>query len=161
FCSSDADLVRPDYETGRHPRLVLLADLFEDLGSCGAGAKLVLMDACRNELKTRARSLKVSRHLGPDGVAPLVTCKPGKFAYEAKRLGHGVFVYDVLQGLKGAAAKNLRGEVTWNALADYVAEAVPDSVKTLAGDAEQTPHEIKNLAGRPVVLLSVGEGEAG
>jgi formylglycine-generating enzyme required for sulfatase activity len=160
FCSADADLVRPDYETGRHPRLVLLADMFDDLGSCGAGAKLVLMDACRNELKARARSLKVSRDLVPDGVAALLSCRPGQVAYEAEKLGHGVFFYHVLRGLKGEA-KNRKGEVTWNALADYVAEAVPAAVKDLTGDAEQTPHEIKNLAGRPVVLLSVGESQEG
>src|SRR5947209_3062908 len=65
FCPQDADLPGADYATGRHEHLVLLSDLLGDLGDCGAGTKLVLMDACRNERSSR--SLRLNKELVPDG----------------------------------------------------------------------------------------------
>ena len=54
FCPSDADLaVKVSYSTGDNKTLLNLEDLFGDLGRCGAGAKLVLIDACRSELKRK------------------------------------------------------------------------------------------------------------
>lgn len=158
FCPADADLVRPDFATGRHARLVLLAELFEELGGCGAGSKLVLMDACRNEMKVRSRSLKVSRELVPEGVDALFSCKTGEVAYESEKLGHGIFFHYVLQGLKGEAA-NRRGEVTWSRLAEYVTDKVSDDAPTLVGNgASQTPQRLMYAAGKsPVLLTGMGK----
>jgi hypothetical protein len=85
FCPSDAQLSGVDFRTGRHPRLVNVADLLRDLGDCGAGVKLVLMDACRNELRARSRSLSVSREMVPDGVCMLFSCKTGAYTHTSSR----------------------------------------------------------------------------
>jgi TPR repeat protein len=156
FCPQDADLPGADYETGRHPRLLLLSDLLGDLADCGAGTKLVLMDACRNELRTRARGLRLNKELVPEGVAALFSCKTGQVAYETNKLKHGVFFHFVIEALKGKARLD-RGKITWSALVDYVTEKVDDEVPDLVGGgARQTPHEIKNFAGRsPLVIEKV------
>ena len=83
-------------------KLVALADMFKDLGSrCQAGAKMVLMDACRkgNAPEARPRSLRLSKELVPEGVAALLSCKPGENSWEADKLRHGIFFYHVIQGL--------------------------------------------------------------
>src|SRR5262249_44299841 len=91
----------------------------------------------------------------PQGTAVLFSCKSGERAWETPKLGkgHGVFFYHVLEALRGKA-RNTRGQVTWDALSAYVKEQVPDVVPVLiGGGANQTPHEVKNIIGRPPVLL--------
>ena len=90
----------------------------------------------------------------PDGVAARFSCRTGQLAYETDRLGkgHGIFFHYVIEGLR-KEAKNRRGEVTWNGLVEYVTAKVNKKVPELVGsDAEQTPHQISNIAGLPVLL---------
>src|SRR5262249_29659294 len=139
------------YSTGRAPRLVLVEDLFQRVNNCGAGTKLVLMDACRNEVKadsaTRrfdAPALRLS-----SGVGVMFSCKSGEQAWETAKLGrgHGVFFHHVLEGLRGKA-KNDRGEVRWSRLTEYVTESVSEDVpKIIGGGAKQTPHGVQNFEG--------------
>jgi uncharacterized caspase-like protein len=103
FCPSDADLVGVSYSTGMSKWLLNMDDLFARLGRCGAGSKLVLVDACRNELELKkqfsTRSLDARTVSIPTGVGALFSCSAGQYAHEAKRLKHGVFFHFVLQGL--------------------------------------------------------------
>ena len=61
------------YSSGKCQRLINLNDLFTRLARCGAGAKLVLVDACRNELKAESarRSIDVDRLTIPRGVGAM------------------------------------------------------------------------------------------
>ncbi|MFO0929490.1 MAG: hypothetical protein U0736_21085 [Gemmataceae bacterium] len=156
FCPADAQLSGVDYRTGRSARLVLLPELLQQLGDCGAGSKLLLMDACRNQLRLKQRSLTIRRDMVPEGVAALFSCRNGEVSYEAEKLRHGVFFHFLLEGLRGKA-KNRRGEVTWARLAEYVTEKVTEDAATLLGEkVAQTPHLIANLAGRSPVLAGPG-----
>lgn len=159
FCPADAQLQGASYASGRHPRLINLKDALAQLGDCGAGARLVLVDACRNELKLRTRSLQVKREMVPEGVAALFSCKGGEFAHESSRLEHGLFFHFVLEGLRGKAS-NRRGEVTWGGLAEYVTERVAEDAEAVLGEkVKQTPQEIKNISGKSPLLLTVGRSE--
>jgi hypothetical protein len=135
--------------------LVSLSGLFKDLEDCGAGVKLLLVDACRNDPRL-GRNVDLD-HLPrlPRGTAALFSCMGGERAFETDKLGkgHGVFFYHVLQGLKGAA-RNKRGEVTWGRLAEYVTDKVSDEVPTLIGSgAKQTPELKVNITGKSPVLV--------
>jgi formylglycine-generating enzyme required for sulfatase activity len=157
FCPSDSDLVGVSYSTGMSKWLLNMDDLFARLGRCGAGAKLVLVDACRNELELKkefsTRSLDARGVSIPTGVGALFSCSAGQYAHEAKRLRHGVFFHFVLKGLEGEA-RNSRNEVTWSRLIEYVTEKVSDeSPKLLRIDIKQTPHPIGNLPGKSPVLI--------
>lgn len=55
---------------------------------------------------------------------------------ERSDLGHGVFTYYLLEGLKGAADGNRDGVITVDEAYDYVAEKVPE-------DTGQTQHPVK------------------
>jgi hypothetical protein len=151
FCPSDAQLNDPSTLLG-------LGQLFKDLDACGAGVKLLLVDACRND-PTAGRNVDVDTLPRlPRGTAALFSCKSGERAFEsAKRgTGHGVFFYHVIEGLKGKA-RNSKRDVTWGGLVEYVTEAVSEDVpKLIGGGAQQTPELKVNLTGRSPVLVRLG-----
>jgi TPR repeat protein len=161
FCPTDGQLNDTKYATGRSLTLINLDHLLTDLGECGGGAKLLLVDACRN--KVRARNVDVAKVGLPGGVAALFSCKSGEYALESGKLGkgHGVFFYYVLEGLRGKA-KNDDNEVTWGSLTEYVRRQVPRRVPLLAGgSATQTPQALENGLGSPPILIrGVSESEA-
>ena len=59
FCPTDGQINDTDYATGKSPTLINLDHLLTALGDCGAGSKLLLVDACRN--KVRARNVDVGQ----------------------------------------------------------------------------------------------------
>jgi formylglycine-generating enzyme required for sulfatase activity len=148
FCPSDAQIA--DATT-----MIALKAIFDQLDDSGAGVKLLLVDACRNDPKL-GRNVDVDNlPRPPRGTAALFSCASGQRAFETAKLGkgHGVFFHFVLKGLAGEA-KNKRGEVTWDGLTEYVKEKVSDEVPILIGDgAKQSPHKIENLVGKSPVLL--------
>src|SRR5262249_17894577 len=129
FCPSDADVTDVSYSTGHSDHLILISDLFEGMGKCGASSKFVLLDACRNELSVKAASRNVNVEVTkvPRGVGALFSCSRDQRAWEHDDLQHGVFFYHVLEGLRGKA-KNEDREVTWDALSAYVKKQVRLSV---------------------------------
>jgi hypothetical protein len=151
FCPSDA---RPSDPS----TLVGLKDLFAQLDDSGAGVKLLLVDACRND-PTLGRNLDSDAlPPAPRGVAALFSCSTGQRAFETDKLGpkgHGIFFHFVLEGLKGRA-RNEENEVTWDGLAAFVKRQVPATVtKVIGGGARQSPHLMANLSGEPPVLRRV------
>jgi uncharacterized caspase-like protein len=100
FCPADARL--EDRST-----LIALSQVYAALEKCGAGSKVLLVDACRNDplteqardagrpvvdLPSITRPLK-KRTLG--GVAALFSCSEGEKAFEHPDLQHGVFFHFV------------------------------------------------------------------
>src|SRR5262249_13801941 len=120
----------------------------------GVGAKLLLVDACRNEPEG-FRSTDVDALPRPSkGTAVLFSCKSGERSFEKAELKHGIFFHFVLQGLSGKA-RNEEGDVAWDRLTEYVKRQVSrQSPKLISGGARQTPHEIRNLEGDSPVLLA-------
>jgi hypothetical protein len=165
FCPSDADLNGVSYSTGRSSRLVNVEEIFGRLGRSGARVNLVLMDACRNEMKAVAstRNLDVESIRIPRGVGALFSCSTGQKAFETDKLKHGIFFHYVLKGL-GGEAKDRRGHVTLASLADYVAGEVESGVpKLVGGRASQVPHLVTSIPGTSPVLVRaapVSQGKA-
>jgi formylglycine-generating enzyme required for sulfatase activity len=146
FCPSDAQLNDPKTLLG-------LSELLRDLDRCGAGVKLLLIDACRNDPKAGGGMTAPS--LLPRDTAVLCSCKSGERAFETAKLGkgHGIFFFHVIDGLKGKA-RDRRGEVTWNSLAEHVIDKVSDEVpRLIGGGAKQTPEHKFSLTGRSPVLV--------
>jgi formylglycine-generating enzyme required for sulfatase activity len=154
FCPSDAQF-------NDNNKLLALGQLFRDLDDCGAGVKLLLVDACRNDPK-EGRNVEIDTLPRiPSGTAALFSCSSGERAFETDKLGggHGVFFFHVIQGLQGEA-RDKRGEVTWAGLSEYVTRAVADEVPALIGDgARQTPELKVNLRGKSPVLIGPDRAE--
>ncbi len=132
FCPTDADL------SDRKTLIDLEKEVYSALDKrCKARVKLLFVDACRNDPRTRqARSRREIdlRKLNqpqtvtlPRGMAAFFSCKAGQQAFEHKDLKHGVFFHFLIEGLSGKAA-NRTGQVTLGGLKEYVR----DEVKTYA-----------------------------
>ena len=137
FCPQDGNPSADKADT-----LVSLAGLFKLLDDSGAGVKLMLVDACRNDPKASRGIDAAGAPRAPAGVAALFSCSNGERAYESPKYKHGVFFHHVLEVLAGKhpRALNKAGEVTWDGLQTAVRELVSDDVPDLIGDgARQTP----------------------
>jgi hypothetical protein len=158
FCPKDAKPLPERTET-----LISLEGIYKQLDDSGAGVKLLLVDACRNEPGGRGRGVDAGS-LGnppPKGVYAFFSCSAGERAFEHKNLKHGVFFHYVLEGLKGEA-KDKNDEVSFEALALYVRNEVPRRVPELFQGAKQTPSlRVRDASGRsPVVLTQTESIEA-
>src|SRR4051794_20881591 len=132
FCPADAKLA--DRST-----LVPLDDVYKQLEGCKAGLKMLLVDACRNDPRTRnsrSRSEVELESLNrpqvippPGGVLAFFSCSEGEKAQEYEELGHGVFFHFVIQGLEGGADLDEDGQISAEELAQYAKRRVRDYVR--------------------------------
>ncbi len=97
-----------DAEKDNHQSQFSLSYLTDDILAKKGGRNLVLIDACRDEIKDAGRGSKgVQGRLVtlPEDTAILFSCRAGQQSWEHDELQHGVFSYCVLDGLRGGAAK--------------------------------------------------------
>jgi hypothetical protein len=161
FCPSDAKIIDSDDFDKLAATMLPFRELFKQLDDSGAGSRLLLIDACRNEAGS-SRNADANAMPNPSkGTAALFACKGGERAFESDKLGkgHGVFFFHVIKALKGEG-KDRRGNVTWDGLTRYVRGEVSDAVaEHVGGGAKQTPHLMANVEGDPV-LVRVTKGAA-
>ena len=109
-----------------------LNDLLQQLSSCAARQQLVWLDACHSggmTLRGTANSIadpssqlvEVLRHQAAEskGFYALLSCDRAQQSWEFPELGHGVFTYYLMRGLRGEAA-DARGVIEADALYQYV-----------------------------------------
>jgi len=172
LCPSEADLDHPEQT------LIPVEEVFRCLSESVAAMKLVIVDACRNDprlpgardaagrerlLDGFARSLQAP----PEGLLLLSSCSVGQKSMEDADLGHGVFMFHLIEGIKGRAA-NPAGSVTLAALYDYASVETKKHVAKHWGTL-QTPGlkgeiagafeiaKIDPAANRPGLLLPTAE----
>ncbi|NUP98323.1 MAG: SUMF1/EgtB/PvdO family nonheme iron enzyme [Armatimonadetes bacterium] len=113
---------------------------------------LFVVDACRDTASSKGgvfgSALRIASTSGGDQAdrvrATLSAARPGQRAFEWPKVGHGVFTWYLLEGLKGAAAED-NGTVTVDSLARYVQRQVSDWTKTyLKGRQSQLPWLLKD-----------------
>jgi formylglycine-generating enzyme required for sulfatase activity len=155
FCPLDAAPNDPQ-------TLVSLARVYDDLDESGAGTKLLLVDACRDDPADKgAKGIDGPIQAGaPAGTAALYSCKPGQRSFEHKKWRHGAFFFTVLEGLRPGsdgrlpADKDGDGTVDFFELTRYVLAHVPDRVAEVLPEAKQEPNAVLNLSGpAPLVRL--------
>lgn len=111
LCSIEAQMTAPE------KTMVSLEQIYRRLDSCRAARKLLLIDACRNDprpggektAKTSTATLtRFTRSLErpPQGILVLSSCKPGQVSVEDDKIGHGVFMHFIVEGLRGEADRN-------------------------------------------------------
>ncbi|MEL6930381.1 MAG: caspase family protein, partial [Cyanobacteria bacterium J06600_6] len=107
-----------------------LNDLLKQLGSCAASQQLVWLDACHSggmTLRGTAAAdpseqlVEVLRHKASEskGFYALLSCDRAQQSWEFPELGHGVFTYYLMRGLRGEAA-DAGGIIEADALYQYV-----------------------------------------
>jgi len=118
-------------------------------GRVEAERMVVFLDACYSgaaggrtfsSKKTRAANLDdqfLERLTRSKGRAIITASRPSEVSIELPELGHGIFTYYLVQGLKGAADLNKDGIVTVQELYEYVEQQV--SVKSRSVGGNQHP----------------------
>ena len=124
LCFSDTDTTRLT-TTG-----LPLKSLLKQLSNCAASQQLVWLDACHSGAMTlrgtdlsdpSSQLVEVLRNKAAQskGFYALLSCDRAQQSWEFPELGHGVFTYYLMRGLRGEAA-NARGEIEADALYQYV-----------------------------------------
>ncbi len=147
-----------------YPKSVSLAKVLDRLENEG-GVNLILLDACRDIPKDPTRGARLvsgndwKRNMAANTTI-LFACSGGQRAHETLKAGggHGVFFHTILEGIRGAAAREKR--VTWKSLEAYVIESTNANAEKLIGKASilpdqeelQTPHVIGNLNKNPLLV---------
>ncbi|MEM7312038.1 MAG: caspase family protein [Planctomycetota bacterium] len=146
FCPQDAD--PNDFDS-----LLAIHEIYQALDECQAGFKLLLIDACREDLTsgtsgdgmqsvTRA-SNATQQNLPepPDNTAAFFSCSPGQLAYErqTEETTHGVFFHALIRGLEGTAAGD-EGRVT-----------LPDVERFVKKDVESFVRKTYSATQQPVI----------
>ena len=67
------------------------------------------------------------------GRAIVTASRPAEVSIESPDLGHGIFTYYLVQGLKGAADVNRDGVVTLQELYEYIEQQVPLKARSVGG----------------------------
>jgi serine/threonine protein kinase/WD40 repeat protein len=88
--------------------LIPLSAVYDELGRCQAGFKLLLLDVTRNKPVNDSASgsvnleaISVPQQLPvPDGVAVFFGCSPREAGHDLPNLEHGLFYGAIIQGLK-------------------------------------------------------------
>jgi formylglycine-generating enzyme required for sulfatase activity len=101
-----------------------------------AQKRLLILDACRERPTRGSRSIGVGAAAEAfraafdeaAGRAVLASCDAGQASFEDPRLGHGVFTYHLIEGLRGAAEAD--GDfLTLGGVSDYVSQSVESWVR--------------------------------
>jgi formylglycine-generating enzyme required for sulfatase activity len=154
FCASDANLADKDLT-----EFVPIDEVFDALKNCPATTKLLLVDACRNELKPKnaeGRLAGINMPAPPPppaSVAALFSCAEGEVSWQDANLGggHGVFSHFVIEGLKGKADEesgNKDGSVTLDELTGYVKENVFQFVRVKHATSQEPRLLVGSSLGR-------------
>ena len=110
LCSAEAEMSEPA------TTMVSLETIYNQMRRSKASSKLLLVDACRNDPTLEGKkssfsddsltALGQSLQRPPVGIVALTSCAEGQISMEDKKLGHGVFMHFILEGLRGAADKS-------------------------------------------------------
>jgi formylglycine-generating enzyme required for sulfatase activity len=126
ICPTDGRLDDPD-------TMVALEWIYDQLKASKADLRMLIVDACRDidpflagrrggsepDRKDEMRAFVTSNERLPDGLIQLHSCSEGEKANEDPALGHGVFTYYLLEGLRGKADGDKNGQVTLGELMSF------------------------------------------
>ena len=158
WCPLDAQLKRLKETT------IAVAGVYDRMQRSKASLKLLIVDACRNDMVPETQRGVVPAQLGsygaakdppPEGIMLLRSCGTGQTSQEDPDLGHGVFMHFLLEGMQGKAA-NEEGAVSLLRLADYASLKTKEYVHDKLSDY-QTPALDGHIDG-PFELCPAGQG---
>ena len=148
YCPVDALINRPGTQFS-------LSHLLDDILAPNVGTKLLLVDACRDVPLDRTRGGRNAKGIEgrvvalPEDTGVFFSCRAGQMSFERPELGHGLFTYCLLDGLRGKAARE--GEIAWADLIAHVnrrmvqedvLKLLPESLRQQPIPAGAVPHTV-------------------
>lgn len=104
------------------------------LDSCYSGAAGGRTFASKKTRASHVDDLFLERLARSKGRAIITASRPAEVSIELPELGHGIFTYYLIQGLKGAADLNRDGIVTLQELYEYVESQVTQKSRAVGGN---------------------------
>lgn len=104
------------------------------LDSCYSGAAGGRTFASKKTRASHVDDLFLERLAQSKGRAIITASRPAEVSIELPELGHGIFTYYLIQGLKGAADLNRDGIVTLQELYEYVEQQVTQKSRAVGGN---------------------------
>ena len=130
---------------------IKLEKVLERVAAIKAKYRVVMIDACRSTTELRRFAFKTE--IAPEDVWLLSSCDHGQKSYENRQLGHGEFMYHIIEGIKSRlAVKRNDGYLTGQDLFDYVRNKMHDPDPAVPYEKKQTPRVVNNGAQRAPVL---------
>ncbi|MEZ6066765.1 MAG: caspase family protein [Planctomycetaceae bacterium] len=144
YCPVDARVNDPATQ-------VSLSYLLDDILARDVGRKLLVVDACRDVPIDRTRGVRNARGIEgrvvalPEGTGVFFSCSAGQTSLERAELGHGLFTFCLLDGLRGGALQD--GEIAWSDLFGYVNRRMskPDIAQFMPTSMRQVPIQARAL----------------
>ena len=132
------DVVSPEIEQDLKKGGISNAAISEAIKQCKAQKVFVMIDACKSgKLILAMRSTEARKALvqlaRSTGTYIVSASTDQQYAAEIKALGHGVFTYTLLEGLKGTGGEK---KVTVEGLIHYVKEKLPELTEKHRGQAQ-------------------------
>jgi hypothetical protein len=139
YCPVDALVNRPESQ-------VALSLLLDEILATNVGKKLLIVDACRDVPVDATRGARNTKGIEgrvvalPEDTGVFFSCRAGQMSFERSELGHGLFTYCVLEGLRGAAASG-NGDLAWSRLVAHVDERMQqeDITRYMPAAGRQVP----------------------
>ena len=151
------------------PRFIYFYELYKALADSPATVKLLLVDACRNELLAQPEGRPGGIAMPappppPASVAALFSCSEKEVSWEDSELdgGHGVFFHYVIQGFSGKADEWERGNHNHKVELYELYSYVKDNVLAFVAHKHftaQRPRLVGELG--PVDLLDISTRSSG
>lgn len=152
LCCHDIDST--DVEIGS----IRIDEIYDWLSDSSAEYAVAIIDACfsgglliepigpKLAAKTAYRNMKLIQHPGGKTIALYASCRSDQQARESQSLGHGLYTYHILQGLRACRAADLDGHITLGGLFTHAAKQF--------GDDEQKPQS-SIREGEPLILKRI------
>lgn len=150
FCPSDATDAALDDSRLADSQLIKVSEITRRLSNCPAERRLLVVDACRNNLDGRIRGFVKPMQKPPEGVWLVSSCSESQQSYVSPKLqageSHALFSYFLAEGLGGAAdlLGNSNGEVSLFEMFSYACSKAREAAADLG--EEQTPELFGGLA---------------
>ena len=155
----DVELVDAELEPTGVRNGLALSWLRQQLASCQAQTKLLLLDACHSgsarngaNRQLQADGEKLAEVFqGLEGLMTIASCQGRQKSIESESLGHGLFSHWLVQGLGGQADKDRDAAVQCDELYEFLYKNVSESARQR--QVAQTPvRSMVGLSGLPVVV---------
>ena len=147
---TDRDYLMPT-DVDPHPdelenSAIPLAYVTERLRRCGADNIVLIIDACREESRSRGLGIGEEKQ---QGVITITSCSPAERSYEIEELEQGSFTYSLLQGLRIHGEGNC---ATVERLYQYLRYRVPEINRSYQ-KPRQTPYAVVEPATKYHLIL--------
>ena len=147
---ADRDYLMPS-DVDPHPdelenSAIALAYVTERLRRCGADNIVLIIDACREESRSRGLGIGEEKQ---QGVITITSCSPAERSYEIEELEQGSFTYSLLQGLRIHGEGNC---ATVERLYQYLRYRVPEINRSYQ-KPRQTPYAVVEPATKYHLIL--------